>query len=156
MASTTYHEKLNTNIEIVDAPVSAGPQAQRFAATLSTAGMTCAAYILAIKKGVQDLSYLESVSVSLLTNSATVFYSGPKSNIDEIVEAIEDRGFGRQVEAIAEAGSQQMEGEKYRRTIMLKIEGISNPGCSRVLETLSSAFPGLIEIEKQPCPEDRI
>jgi copper chaperone CopZ len=53
---------------------------------------------------VQELKFLEDVSVSLLTNSATVTFAGPKDNIDQIVERIEDRGYGCYVENIVEVG----------------------------------------------------
>lgn len=67
--------------------VLAIPEVQKFTATFSIAGMTCAACILSINEGVQDLQFLEDVSVSLLTNSATVTFVGPKDNIDQIVES---------------------------------------------------------------------
>jgi len=149
-------QKQDVKIEVSEGLVVI-PEAQKFTATLSIAGMTCAACILAINEGVQELSSLESVSVSLLTNSATVIFAAPKSNIDEIVETIEDRGFGCEVEAITEAGGLQNEGEKEKRKIMIKIGGMSSPRCPHlILEGLSSAFPGLLDVEKQPSLEDPI
>jgi copper chaperone CopZ len=75
-------QKSNEEVEISEDFVVAIPEVQKFTATLSIAGMTCAAYILSINKGVQELPFLEDVSVSLLTNSVTVTFVGPKDNID--------------------------------------------------------------------------
>jgi Cu+-exporting ATPase len=131
------------------------PKAQKFTATLSITGMTCAACILAIKEGVQELSSLEHVSVSLITNSATIVFAGPKRNINEIVEKIEDRGFDCAVEDVVEQGELLQEAEKEMRTVRIKIAGLVSPSCAQsIVERLSSKFPGLLDISKQPSPED--
>jgi Cu+-exporting ATPase len=150
-------QKQEVKLAVAEDVAPAIPKAQKFTATLSIAGMTCAACILAINEGVQEISSLESISVSLLTNSATVVFAGPKSNIDEIVETIEDRGFGCEVEAIAEAGALQKEGGNAKRIVMIKIAGMSSPRCPLlVLEHLSSAFPELLGIEEQATLENPI
>ena len=51
------------------------PEPKHFTATLSIAGMICAACILSITEGVQQLEFLEDISVSLLTNSAIVRFA---------------------------------------------------------------------------------
>src|SRR6202007_780177 len=105
-----------------------------------------------ISEGVQELKFLEDVSVSLLTNSASVTFVGPKENIDLIVERVEDRGYGCQVENIVEVGERQKEDtELAERTVMIEIAGMFCDRCPhRVLETLSSAFPGLVVVDKAP------
>ena len=97
-------QKSNEKVEISEDVIVTIPEVQKFTAALSIAGMTCAACILSINEGVQELRFLEDVSVSLLTNSATVTFAGPKDNIDQIVERIEDRGYGCHVENIVEVG----------------------------------------------------
>ena len=54
---------------------------QSFTASLSIRSMTCAACILSITEGVQQLECLKDVSVSLLTNSATIVFNGPKTTL---------------------------------------------------------------------------
>jgi cation transport ATPase len=84
-------------------------------------------------------------------------FAGPKSNIDEIIETIEDRGFGCEVEAIAETGRLQNEEQKEKRKVMIKIAGMSSPRCPQlILEGLLSAFPDLLDIEKQASLENPI
>ena len=151
-------QKSNEKVEISQDFVVDIPEVQRFTATLSIAGMTCAACILSINEGVQELQFLEDVSVSLLTNSATVTFAGPKDNIDQIVERIEDRGYGCHIENIAEVGGlQKGDDEQAERTVMIRVAGMFCDHCpQRVLEALSSSFPGLLCIDKRPSREDPI
>ena len=133
------------------------PEVQKFLAALSITGMTCAACILSINEGVQELQFLEDVSVSLLTNSATVTFAGPKNNIDQIVERIEDRGFDCHVEKIVELGGILTEDEQAERTVMISIAGMFCDHCPQsVLEALSSSFPGLLAVDKPSSYEDPI
>ncbi|KAJ4330988.1 hypothetical protein N0V87_009522 [Didymella glomerata] len=119
--------------------------------------MTCAACILSINEGVQELKFLEDVSVSLLTNSATVTFAGPKDNIAQIVERIEDRGYGCHVENIVQVGGLQEDNEQAERIVMISIAGMFCDHCpQRVLEALSSSFPGLLTVDKPPSHQDPI
>jgi P-type Cu+ transporter len=149
-------QKSNEKVEISEDFVVAIPEVQKFTATLSIAGMTCAACILSINEGVQELQFLEEVGVSLLTNSATVTFAGPKDNIDQIVERIEDRGYGCHVENIVEVGGLE-DDERAERTVMIRITGMFCDHCpQQVLEALSSSFPGLLVIDRAPSHEDPI
>ncbi|KAF8857414.1 Cu2+-exporting ATPase [Acephala macrosclerotiorum] len=132
------------------------PEAPKFAASLSIRGMTCAACILSINEGVQQLEFLEDVSVSLLTHSATVTFSGQKDNINLIVERIEDRGFDCHIEDITEVGGREEDGQN-ERTVMIKIAGMFCDHCpEHVLEALLASFPGLLKIDKAASLEDPI
>jgi Cu+-exporting ATPase len=136
--------------------VVAIPEAQKFSATLSIAGMTCAACILSITEGVQQLDFLGDISVSLITNSATVTYAGQKDNIDLIVERIEDRGFDCHVESVAEIGGRE-DDEHTERTVMIKIAGMVDGHCpQQVLEVLLSSFQGLLTADKAASLDDPI
>lgn len=150
-------QKLNEKVEDSKDVIVTIPEAKRYTAALSIAGMTCAACTLSINEGVQDLEFIEDTSVSFLTNSANITFVGPKSNIDQIVERIEDRGYGCHVENIVEAGGLQQGDEHAERTVMLKIAGMFCDQCpQRVVEALSSSFPGLLVLEKAPSYEDPI
>lgn len=65
---------------------------------LSIGGMTCASCTGTITDGLDEFDFVTSVNVTLLTNSATVTFTGPKSNADLIVEKIEDLGYEASVE----------------------------------------------------------
>jgi Cu+-exporting ATPase len=151
-------QKSNEKVEISGDVIVTIPKVQKFTAALSIAGMTCAACILSINEGVQELQFLEDVSVSLLTNSANVSFVGPKDNIDLIVERIEDRGYGCHVEKIVEVGGlQEDKDEQAERTVMIRIAGMFCDHCpQQVLEALSSAFPRLLAVDKPPSHKDPI
>ncbi|OXV06324.1 hypothetical protein Egran_05908 [Elaphomyces granulatus] len=150
-------QKSNEKVEISDDFIVAIPEVQKFTAALSISGMTCAACILSINEGVQELQFLEDVSVSLLTNSATVAFAGPRDNIDQIVERIEDRGYGCHVENMVEVGGLPEDDKQAERTVMIRTAGMFCDHCpQRVLEALSSSFTGLLAVDKPPSHEDPI
>lgn len=151
-------QKSNEKVEISGDVVVTIPEVRKFTATLSIAGMTCAACILSINEGVQELQFLEDVSVSLLTNSATVTFAGPKDNIDQIVERIEDRGYGCHVEQIVEVGGLHEDNDEVaERTVMIRIAGMFCDHCpQQVMEALSSSFLDLLTIDKPPSHKDPI
>ena len=66
---------------------------EEFNARVSIGGMSCASCVNTVTNEVQQLECVKEVTVNLLTNSATLIYHGPKSNIDKVVEQIEDIGF---------------------------------------------------------------
>ncbi len=72
-----------------------------FKTTLALSGMTCSSCVSAITRGVQKLSWVQSIDVNLLTNSGVVIFSG-KHNCQEIVDTIEDCGFDVMVEELEE------------------------------------------------------
>ncbi|MCJ1286957.1 hypothetical protein MMC26_006304 [Xylographa opegraphella] len=68
-----------------------------YALALSIGGMTCASCTGAIKHALEDLDYVKSADVDLLTNSARVKFSGDKSNADLIVRVVEDIGYDAEI-----------------------------------------------------------
>ncbi|PWY92038.1 heavy metal translocatin [Aspergillus heteromorphus CBS 117.55] len=66
---------------------------QKFNARVSIGGMSCAACANSITNEITQLDFVENITVNLLTNSAAVIFTGPQSNIDKVVEQIEDIGF---------------------------------------------------------------
>jgi Cu+-exporting ATPase len=147
---------LNEKEEISKDFIVSIPEPKHFTATLSIAGMTCAACILSITEGVQQLEFLEDISVSLLTNSAIVKFAGQKENINLIVERIDERGFDCDIENIVELG-QQKEDEQAERTVMIKIAGMFSDDCPRqISEALNSSFPGALNIDNPASLKDPI
>ena len=72
-----------------------------YKATLSLSGMTCSACVGSITHAVQQLPWVRSIDVNLLTASGTVVFDG-KRRVEEIVSTIEDVGFDANVEKIEE------------------------------------------------------
>lgn len=73
---------------------------EEFTARIGIAGMSCASCVNSITAAVQDLNCVKEISVNLLTNSATLVYTGPRGNIDLITGQIEDIGFDAFVDEV--------------------------------------------------------
>ncbi|KAJ5577658.1 ATPase P-type K/Mg/Cd/Cu/Zn/Na/Ca/Na/H-transporter [Penicillium hispanicum] len=67
--------------------------ADEFNARISIAGMSCASCVNTVTAAVQELDFVKEVTVNLLTNSATLVYTGTRDNVDLVTEQIEDIGF---------------------------------------------------------------
>ncbi|EXJ56958.1 hypothetical protein A1O7_07302 [Cladophialophora yegresii CBS 114405] len=103
----------------------------RYAVTVSIGGVTCASCTSTITKALDNLSFVENAQINLMTNTARVVYSGPKSNSDKIVAEIEDVGYEAAIEEIEPQGEEkhkpQAEDDDYRVT--LSIEGMTCGSC---------------------------
>ncbi|CAE7000526.1 copper-transporting P-type ATPase [Pyrenophora teres f. teres] len=81
------------------------PTTQRaYKATLAITGMTCSSCVSTITHAVQVDPWVQSVNVNLLTNSATVVFTG-KEKCDELIETVEDCGFDVTVDKLEEVQS---------------------------------------------------
>ncbi|PSN60853.1 copper-transporting P-type ATPase [Corynespora cassiicola Philippines] len=70
-----------------------------YKATLGLSGMTCSSCVSSITHAVEQLPWVRSVDVNLLTSSGTVIFEG-KDRVNEIVETVEDAGFDATVEKL--------------------------------------------------------
>jgi Cu+-exporting ATPase len=68
-------------------------------ATIAISGMTCSSCVSSITHTVEELPFVRSVNVNLLTNSGTVVFEG-RERLKDIVESIEDTGFDASVEDV--------------------------------------------------------
>ncbi|KAI9771627.1 MAG: hypothetical protein M1840_001842 [Geoglossum simile] len=123
---------------------------REFEATLSIGGMTCGACTAAIGRCLDEVPWVKSHSVNLLTNSAAVVFGGPKGRIDEVVEKIEDLGYDctsteltavvGQTKNVADGGPSKSPGPQFL-SATLSIGGMTCAVCvgaiSQGLETLS-------------------
>ncbi|KAI0625770.1 copper-transporting P-type ATPase [Pyrenophora tritici-repentis] len=66
--------------------------------------MTCSSCVSTITHAVQGDPWVQSVNVNLLTNSATVVFTG-KEKCDELIETVEDCGFEVSVDQLEEVQS---------------------------------------------------
>ncbi|KUL90545.1 hypothetical protein ZTR_00050 [Talaromyces verruculosus] len=71
-----------------------------FHARIAISGMTCGACANSVTETIQQLDFVKEVSVTLLTNSAALTYTGPRENIDKIIDEIESTGFDATVDTV--------------------------------------------------------
>ena len=130
----------------------------RLEAVLLIGGMTCASCTGAVSSGLSSLPFVESVNVTLLTNSAVVKFTG-EQNLPDIIQAVEDLGYECSVErsGLEDASAAEAVGPigPQKRTITLSIEGMFCKHCpSRIVDAVKERYPGLLEIEKSPSLSD--
>ena len=135
---------------------------ERFEAILSIGGMTCASCTNAIDHDLSsnELPFVESVNVTLMTNSARVVFRG-EDNLQKIVQTVEDLGYDAATERCDIIADQPKEDRirknKSKRTVMLKIDGMFCKHCpSRILETIKTKYPETVTIDKPPILKDPI
>ena len=113
---------------------------------LSIGGMTCASCTSSVDRSLTDLSFVHDVTVSLMTNSATVEYSGTPDNIKTIVAKIEDLGYECSVEnhhAPSTDHEKSKQNQVHRRTVSIQVDGLFCEHCpDRIVETLSTQYRG--------------
>ena len=123
-------------------------KAGKFEATLSIGGMTCSACTSSVKDCVSELSFVESVNVNLMTNSATLRFSDV-SNLSKIVEAVEDRGYECTVDNYAPLRNVETRAttqETRKRTVQLKVKGMFCQHCpTQIIAAVKSKFPDVVE-----------
>ena len=92
----------STPENVVQGPPSPSPEpVNEFTARISIGGMSCASCANSITAEVQQLDFVKEVNVNLLNNSASLIYVGPKENIDNIVEQIDDIGFEASLDEVS-------------------------------------------------------
>ena len=129
-------KQLEQNLSVPTDFVAVGsvPPQATFRVTIAISGMTCSSCVSAITHAIQQLSWVQSIDVSLLTNSGVVVFRG-KHNCEEIVETIEDCGFDTTVEKLEEykipgsklSSAPETQPEKWRATY--SVEGLTCASC---------------------------
>ncbi|KAF3491217.1 copper-sulfate regulated protein 1 [Arthroderma uncinatum] len=77
------------------------PNEEVYDAQLTIGGMTCASCANAVTAELKSSDHVISATVSLLTNSAEVSFTGPKENINKIASQVKDIGFEASVEKVS-------------------------------------------------------
>ena len=135
---------------------------ERFEAILSIGGMTCAACTSAIDHGLSSnvLPFVESVNVTLMTNSARVVFRG-EENLKKIVDIVEDIGYDASAQRCGmidprpKARKPKAQGDQ--RTVTLKIDGMFCIHCpDRVIEAIKINHLGTVTIDNPPTLKDPI
>lgn len=130
------------------------PDVDKWSAVYSIGGMTCSACTNAVTAGVQQLPWVESINVNLLSHSATVTFNG-KENTEAIRKAIEDCGFDATLDSVTRL-AQEIQ-QDARRTVMIRIDGMFCHHCpSNVVDILSREYMGAVQVEAVPTLKEPI
>jgi len=131
--------------------------ARKWRAVLSIGGMTCASCTGSVSRGLEELQFVESVAIDLLTNSGTVIFTG-KEHLDEIVEKVEDLGYECTVQEcvpdIERSGEAQVD---QSRSVRLSITGMFCEHCpQKIIGAVKTSFSGQVVVEKNPTLRDPV
>ncbi|MFX1504988.1 MAG: heavy metal translocating P-type ATPase [Promethearchaeota archaeon] len=102
-------------------------------ANLGITGMTCASCVSTIENELKKVEGVESVSVNIMTERAQVHYNPIKTNVESLVTAVENVGYGAK--------------DLYQssHTINLAITGMTCASCVNTIETALNKQDGIIK-----------
>ncbi|KAI5296504.1 hypothetical protein KEM52_001348 [Ascosphaera acerosa] len=142
---------------------------KEYRAEISVGGMTCASCAQSVTAAIKELSIVKEAAVTLLTNSSSVVFSGRRSNVDKIIEAIEDAGFDAELHAVevippahpgaapaAAAGAAVAQhaptpDAPKQRTLSLQVDGMFCPECpNAVLDAVRALSSDSITVLTAP------
>ncbi|KAL5000271.1 E1-E2 ATPase-domain-containing protein [Aspergillus recurvatus] len=103
---------------------------QPFCARISIGGMSCASCSNSITNEIRQLEFVDDITVTLLSNSATVTYRGPRSNVEEIIERIEDIGFETSLDEVNLVDTEPSQSQSLGYIAEISIGGMTCGSCS--------------------------
>lgn len=116
------------------------PGFQKFSAIISVGGMSCAACANSITNGVREnLKFVNDISVNNLTHSAAVRWTGSRSDVDKIIEQIEDMGF----EAILDHVNSKAVSARSNQNVYVVDLVISGLTCGSCVESITRGLQSL-------------
>lgn len=128
---------------VIDSPSEARP----WRVELSIVGMTCSACVGSITRLVEELPFVRTVNVALLTNSATVVFEG-KQHVDDVVTTIEDAGFDASIENLEEVVPKEQGKAPQQQSDMWKATfAIGGMTCSACVGSITNAIKELSWVE---------
>ncbi|KAF3913468.1 hypothetical protein AA313_de0204954 [Arthrobotrys entomopaga] len=146
---------VSPTLESVIVEKADGDGDEKWLATLSIQGMTCSACVNNVRNQLNKHPFIEKAEVSALTHSGNIVFFG-KSNVDLIVESIEDGGYDAELVDLVPFDVNDFKSNE--RTMTLQIEGLHCPNCPpRVMEAIQSFASSQVTIVKPltslKCPE---
>ncbi|RAH63819.1 putative copper resistance-associated P-type ATPase [Aspergillus aculeatinus CBS 121060] len=120
---------------------------EKFNARVSIGGMSCASCANSITNEVKQLDFVQDITVNLLTNSATIVFSGPRANAEKIVEQIEDIGFEASLDEVQSLTvSPKRKGPTPTYIAEIAISGMTCGSCSGAVTRGLEELPFVVEV----------
>lgn len=117
--------------------------AEAYVATISIGGMTCTSCSGTITAELEQMDIVQRASVNLLSNSATVTFGGPSSEVDKIVEVVGALGYEATIEDVQPAISANNTSHLYKAS--LSIEGMT---CGSCIGTITRGLQDVPDVEE--------
>jgi len=118
--------------------------------SLSIGGMTCGTCVGTITRGLQELPFVTSVNVDLVGNRGVVTFTD-KSNLDKILEKIDDLGYDGAVVKVEDADPARRTDQPRERTVQIQIDGMY---CEHCPENIAAALESNLPRQTSPATTD--
>ncbi|KAF3764738.1 putative copper-transporting P-type ATPase [Cryphonectria parasitica EP155] len=122
---------------------SAG-KALQMITTVGIEGMTCGACTSAVESGFSDVEGMLKFNISLLAERAMITHDPAKLSSEQIVEIIEDRGFGAN---IISTQSETADTSQTSATAQFKVYGVPNASAATALEENIQTLTGVTSVK---------
>lgn len=134
---------------------SPGRSSTGYVSEISITGMTCGSCVGSVTRGIEELPFVISVSVNLLSHSGNVEFEG-RENLDKIVEKIEDLGYDAAVSSVHPlAENKDQAGPVQKRTVSIHVEGMFCHHCPEKVLASLDALPD-VTVEESLCEKKPI
>ncbi|VUC31569.1 unnamed protein product [Clonostachys rosea] len=126
----------------------------KWRAELSVGGMSCSSCVGSITQAVEELTWVETVDVNLLTSSATIVFQD-RSHLDELVSTITDAGYTTKLTDLVNLNDTTT-GQDQLRTVQIRVDGMYCEHCpERVLAALEN-HESQVDIDEAPSLQNPI
>ncbi|KAI9835441.1 MAG: hypothetical protein M1819_002359 [Sarea resinae] len=120
--------------------------------TIAVEGMTCGACTSAVESGFKDVPGVKSFSISLLSERAVLEHDSTILSADQIVDTIEDRGFGATVvDSVASVspptpstGKRKGSRQAQMMTTTVAVQGMTCGACTSAVEAGFKGVDGVL------------
>ncbi|KAL4980718.1 E1-E2 ATPase-domain-containing protein [Aspergillus desertorum] len=114
---------------------------QTFRARMSISGMSCASCSNSVTNEILQLEFVDDITVTLLSNNATVTYRGPRSKIEEIIERIEDIGFEASLDEVSLVSTEPSQSQSQGYIAQISVGGMTCGSCSGAVTQRLNELP---------------
>ncbi|KAI9792718.1 MAG: hypothetical protein M1816_001817 [Peltula sp. TS41687] len=140
-------------IQSPEQKTGSGTKKDTWRAFYAVGGMTCSSCVGNVTRGLENLEFVKTVDVNLLSNSATVVFEG-RGHLDQITEAIEDVGYEAKLDRVEDLDQNQQQGPQ--RTIAIRVGGMYCNHCPLRIQEALKTHMNRLEIEKSLSRADPI
>ncbi|EED22844.1 cation-transporting ATPase, putative [Talaromyces stipitatus ATCC 10500] len=120
--------------------LQARPDGQKFSAIINVGGMSCVACSNSITNGVREnFEFVDDISVNNLTHSAAVRWTGARSDVNKIIEQIEDMGF----EAVLDHVNSKAVSARSNQNVYVVDLAITGLTCGSCVESITRGLQSL-------------
>lgn len=144
------HDSVNPEYlgPVVDGTSS--PPERVWRATLSITGMSCSSCVGKIAQALEEQSWIISVNVVLMTNSAYVDFRGARNSAEQLLSTIDDLGYEASLEEVTEVTAEPKstssdEPESWNASY--SIEGMTCSACVRAIQEAVQDLRGVQSVD---------